>query len=80
MTFHQTVEGTRLQLNSDVHKASAVIVSTLMEAWEVLRGGLVADGTVNDVSPEAGGIVDYSRIFQILYGLPVGLNKLDQLG
>jgi hypothetical protein len=29
---------------------SAVIVSTLMEAWEVVRGGLVADGTVKDVS------------------------------
>ena len=46
----QTVEGARLQLVSDVGKTSAVIVSTLMEAWEVVRGGLVADGTVKDVS------------------------------
>ena len=25
-----------------------------MEAWEVVRGGLVADGTVNDVSTPIG--------------------------
>ncbi|KAF8140290.1 putative serine dehydratase domain-containing protein [Boletus edulis] len=60
---HKTVEGTRLQLVSDVDKTNAVIVSTLMEAWEVVRGGLVADGTVKD----------------LLYGLPVGLNKIDDL-
>ncbi|KAN0100590.1 Ras family domain containing protein [Tylopilus felleus] len=60
---HKTVEGTRLQLVSDVGKTSAVVVSTLMEAWEVVRGGLVADGTVKD----------------LLYGLPVGLNKFDDL-
>ncbi|KAF8560327.1 hypothetical protein OG21DRAFT_55035 [Imleria badia] len=60
---HKTVEGTRLQLVSDVGKTSAVVVSTLMEAWEVVRGGLVADGTAKD----------------LLYGLPVGLNKLDDL-
>ncbi|KIJ68487.1 hypothetical protein HYDPIDRAFT_106686 [Hydnomerulius pinastri MD-312] len=60
---HKTVEGSRLQLVSDVDKTSAVIVSTMMEAWEVARGGLIADGTVKD----------------LLYGLPVGLNKLDDL-
>jgi hypothetical protein len=46
----QTAEGTRLQLVSSAGKTAAVVVSTLMEAWEVVRGGLVADGTVNDVS------------------------------
>jgi hypothetical protein len=34
---------------SSVDKTTAVVVSTLMEAWEVVRAGLVADGTVNDV-------------------------------
>ncbi|KIJ21784.1 hypothetical protein PAXINDRAFT_65301 [Paxillus involutus ATCC 200175] len=60
---HKTVEGSRLQLVSNVDNTRAVIVSTMMEAWEVVRGGLVADGTVKD----------------LLYGLPVGLNKLDDL-
>jgi D-serine deaminase-like pyridoxal phosphate-dependent protein len=60
---HKTVEGTRLQLVSNVGRTSAVVVSTLMEAWGVVQGGLVADGTVKD----------------ILYGLPVALNKLDDL-
>ena len=46
----QTAEGTRLQLMSGANKTTAVVVSTLMEAWEVVRAGLVADGTVNDVS------------------------------
>ena len=27
-----------------------MVVSTLMEAWEVVNAGLVEDGTVNDVS------------------------------
>ena len=55
--FYQTVEGTRLQLISDVDRTPAVIVSTLMEAWGVVQGGLVADGTIKDVSPEAREIV-----------------------
>lgn len=42
-----------MQLVSDTGRASAVAVSTLMEAWGVVQGGLVADGTVKDVSPEA---------------------------
>ncbi|OAX44262.1 hypothetical protein K503DRAFT_765231 [Rhizopogon vinicolor AM-OR11-026] len=60
---HKTVEGTKLQLISDAGRTSAVVVSTLVEAWGVVKGGLVADGTVKD----------------LLYGLPVGLNKLDDL-
>src|ERR1700729_1125709 len=47
---YQTVEGTRLQLVTGADKTTAVVVSTLMEAWEVVRAGLVADGMVNDVS------------------------------
>ena len=36
-------------LKSSTDKTSAVVVSTLMEAWEIVNAGLVADGTVNDV-------------------------------
>ncbi|KAG1899263.1 uncharacterized protein F5891DRAFT_1040384 [Suillus fuscotomentosus] len=53
---HKTVEGTKLQLVSDTGRASAVAVSTLMEAWGVVQG-----------------------VKDILYGLPIGLNKLDDL-
>ncbi|KAH7916443.1 putative serine dehydratase domain-containing protein [Hygrophoropsis aurantiaca] len=60
---HKTVEGSILQLVSDVDKTDAVIVSTMMEAWEVVRGGLIANGTIKD----------------LLYGLPVGFNKIDDL-
>ncbi|EGN92534.1 hypothetical protein SERLA73DRAFT_172763 [Serpula lacrymans var. lacrymans S7.3] len=60
---HKTTEGTRLQLVSNVDKTSAVIVSTLMEAWEVVNAGLAADGTIKD----------------ILYGLPVAPNKIEDL-
>ncbi|KAJ7512019.1 hypothetical protein B0H11DRAFT_2151766 [Mycena galericulata] len=57
---HKTIEGTRLQLDEGEYKTHAVVVSTLMEAWNVVQGGLVKDGTVKD----------------ILYGLPVAINKV----
>ncbi|KAJ7039820.1 putative serine dehydratase domain-containing protein [Mycena alexandri] len=60
---HKTVEGTRLQLVEGEYATNAVVVSTLMEAWEVVQGGLVKDGTVKD----------------ILYGLPVAINKVADL-
>lgn len=61
---HKTREGVILQLQiSDVKKTSAVVASTIMEAQEIIRSGLVDDGIVNDM----------------LYGLPVGLNKLTEL-
>ncbi|KAJ7265950.1 putative serine dehydratase domain-containing protein [Mycena haematopus] len=60
---HKTVEGTRLQLVEGEYGTKAVVVSTLMEAWEVVQGGLVKDGTVKD----------------ILYGLPVAVNKVADL-
>jgi hypothetical protein len=47
--FYQTAEGARLQLITDVGRTPAVLVSTLMEAWGILQGGLVADGTIKDV-------------------------------
>ncbi|TFK57115.1 hypothetical protein OE88DRAFT_1650696 [Heliocybe sulcata] len=60
---HKTAEGTRLQMVSTVNKTEAVVVSTLVEAWSIVKAGLVADGTVKD----------------ILYGLPVGVNKIQDL-
>ncbi|KZT30548.1 hypothetical protein NEOLEDRAFT_1082625 [Neolentinus lepideus HHB14362 ss-1] len=60
---HKTAEGTKLQLDSAVDKTEAVVVSTLMEAWSIVKAGLVTDGTVKD----------------ILYGLPVGVNKIQDL-
>ncbi|KAI0348586.1 hypothetical protein BDW22DRAFT_1350822 [Trametopsis cervina] len=60
---HKTAEGVRLQLQSSADQTTAIVVSTLMEAWEVVKAGLVADGTVKD----------------ILYGLPVAPNKIADL-
>ncbi|KAF9457068.1 hypothetical protein BDZ94DRAFT_1285467 [Collybia nuda] len=60
---HKTVEGTKLQLITSANRTHAVVVSTMMEAWEVVRAGLVSDGTVKD----------------ILYGLPVAPNKVADL-
>ena len=39
-----------MQLSSEVDQTHAIVVSTLMEAWEVVKAGLVEDGTVKDVS------------------------------
>ncbi|KZT65587.1 hypothetical protein DAEQUDRAFT_731285 [Daedalea quercina L-15889] len=60
---HKTAEGTRMQLVTGKHKTDAIVVSTVMEAYGIVRSGLVADGTVKD----------------ILYGLPVALNKVQDL-
>ena len=40
-----------MQLISSTDRTHAIVVSTLMEACEVVKEGLVADGTVNDVCP-----------------------------
>ncbi|KAG1836611.1 hypothetical protein F4604DRAFT_1896295 [Suillus subluteus] len=55
---HLKTQGRRASFRSP-----ALVVSTLMEAWGVVQGDLVADGTVKDM----------------LYGLPVGLNNLSAL-
>ncbi|KAG6868602.1 hypothetical protein C0993_000628 [Termitomyces sp. T159_Od127] len=65
---HKTVEGTRLQLQSTVDITQSVVVSTLMEAWQLVEAGLVADSTVKDASN-----------YTILYGLPVAINKVADL-
>ena len=46
----KTVEGTKLQLNSEGGQTNSIVVSTLMEAWKVVDSGLVSDGIVEDVS------------------------------
>ncbi|KAF5390199.1 hypothetical protein D9757_002972 [Collybiopsis confluens] len=60
---HKTSEGARLQLISSADKTNAVVVSTLMEAWEVVRAELFKDGTVKD----------------LLYGMPAAPNKIEDL-
>jgi len=49
-----------MQLTSSSREAHAVIVSTLMEAWQLVDTGLVSDGTVKD----------------LLYGLPISPTKI----
>lgn len=39
-----------MQLHSTSGRTGAVVVSTLMEAWQIVSGGLIKDGTVDDVS------------------------------
>ncbi|TFK77130.1 hypothetical protein BDN72DRAFT_830301 [Pluteus cervinus] len=60
---HKTAEGTRLQLVTSVGQTDSVVVSTLAEAWGIINSGLTREGTVKD----------------ILYGLPVGSNKIADL-
>jgi len=60
--LRKTAEGTRHQLVSSAGKTSSIIVSTLLEAWQVLRSGLIDEGVVTD----------------ILYGLPIGPNKVPE--
>lgn len=47
---HKTTEGLRLQLQAP-GGVRAVVCSTLMECWQIVRSGLVAEGLVKDVSP-----------------------------
>ncbi|KAI5890480.1 uncharacterized protein SCHCODRAFT_02631982 [Schizophyllum commune H4-8] len=60
---HKTAEGSKLQMVSRADKTSAVVVSTLMEAWSVVKAGLFKDGTIQD----------------LLYGLPIGVNKVQDV-
>ncbi|KAI0788458.1 hypothetical protein C8Q75DRAFT_807671 [Abortiporus biennis] len=57
---HKTSEGVRMQLVSSANTTHAIVVSTLMEAHEVVNAGLVEEGIVKD----------------ILYGLPIPVNKI----
>lgn len=60
---HKTSEGVKHQLQTSSGNSSAVIVSTLAEAWGIVNSGLVKDGVVKD----------------ILYGLPMAVNKVQDL-
>lgn len=46
----QTTEGARMQLRSAGGESGAIVVSTLAEAWGIIRSGLVEEGVVEDVS------------------------------
>ncbi|KAL8290148.1 hypothetical protein RQP46_003087 [Phenoliferia psychrophenolica] len=59
---HKTTEGLRYQLEAP-GGVRAVVCSTLMECWHIVRSGLVQEGLVQDM----------------LYGLPCGIDKLDDL-
>jgi D-serine deaminase-like pyridoxal phosphate-dependent protein len=53
-----------------------------MEAWEVVKSGLVSDGVVKDVSEDGPSGRDAEITLcqkQVLYGLPVAINKLADL-
>ena len=51
-----------------------------MEAWEVVNSGLIAEGVVKDVCKWSSKIGSYDLIIgQILYGLPVAVNKIADL-
>jgi hypothetical protein len=43
----KTVEGVRLQLEHSPDRA--IVVSTLVEAWAVVKAGLVKEGLIDDV-------------------------------
>lgn len=46
---HKAVEGVRMQLTAGAG-CSAVVCSTMMECWQIVREGLVREGLVKDVS------------------------------
>jgi D-serine deaminase-like pyridoxal phosphate-dependent protein len=46
---HKAIEGVRMQLTAG-QGCSAVVCSTLMECWQIVREGLVQEGLVKDVS------------------------------
>jgi hypothetical protein len=53
-----------------------------MEAWEVVTSGLVSDGVVKDLSkdrPSERVAENDLMPKQVLYGLPVAINKITDL-
>ncbi|KAG9049060.1 hypothetical protein FS837_011333 [Tulasnella sp. UAMH 9824] len=59
---HKTAEGVRHQMAAS-DSDRAIVVSTLMEAWQVIKTGLVKDGTVKD----------------ILFGFPTPVTKIPEI-
>ncbi|KAI5480484.1 hypothetical protein MNV49_000637 [Pseudohyphozyma bogoriensis] len=60
---HKTAEGTKLQMVSEKGTSDAAVVSTFPELWGVIDSGLVDEGVVKD----------------ILYGVPVPLDRIEEL-
>jgi len=56
-----------------------VVVSTLMEAWQVVKSGLVSEGVVTDVRLPTNCSHWKAEEIKILYGLPVARNKISDL-
>lgn len=54
---HKTVEGVRMQLEAGTG-CHAVVCSTMMECWQIVREGLVREGLVKDVSYDLNSTVD----------------------
>lgn len=50
IALSKTVEGTKHQLVSEGGQTHSIIVSTPVEAWKIVDGGLVSNGVVKDVS------------------------------
>ncbi|KAK8845620.1 hypothetical protein IAR55_006336 [Kwoniella newhampshirensis] len=59
---HKTIEGTRLQVEAG-GRVKATITSTMVELWQIIAGGLVEEGLVDD----------------ILYSMPVSADKMEDL-
>ncbi|WWD22569.1 hypothetical protein CI109_107062 [Kwoniella shandongensis] len=59
---HKTIEGTRMQVEA-AGGAKATITSTMVELWQIIEGGLVEEGLVDD----------------ILYSMPVSADKMEDL-
>ncbi len=47
---HKTGPGVRMQLTAG-EGCTSVVCSTLMECWQLVREGLVAEGLIKDVGP-----------------------------
>ncbi|KAM0746362.1 hypothetical protein T439DRAFT_319020 [Meredithblackwellia eburnea MCA 4105] len=60
---HKTTEGLRYQLQAQPGGVTAVVCSTLIECWHIAKSGLVQEGLVKDM----------------LYGLPCGVDKIQDL-
>lgn len=56
-----------------------MICSTMVEVWQVVRSGLVTEGKVDDVS--ATPIRRESKLIfgQILYSMPIGSDRIEEL-
>jgi D-serine deaminase-like pyridoxal phosphate-dependent protein len=85
LAAHKTVEGTRLQAQAGTG-VRAFIASTLPEIYQILQSGLVEEGLVDDASFNSFSCIFFAQlaacrvlIVQVLYSMPIGSDKLDEL-